>query len=212
MHQVHLLGDQLQHVEVARDDVHLPAVALRRGGDGANNVICLVSRCLKEWEAKRRDQVTDDRHLGAKLVGHRGPLRLIRGEPLVPIGRTRGIEGHDGALGIDVGHRSQQDAREAVRRIGQLAAAIRERRQRMEGAVDQPIGINEEESALGWHTARVPQECRALRLGATPPNTHEHHHKAPRQQKQCSPRGDGGAIKRPRLKEYTGRSIRLHIH
>ena len=97
----------------------------------------------------------------------------------MPIGGARRIEGHDGTLRIDVGHRAQQDAGEAVRRICELAAAIRERGQRMEGAIDQPIGINEKESALGWHTARVPQECRALRLGATPPHAHEHHHKAP---------------------------------
>ena len=209
---MHLLGDQLQHVEVARDDVHLPAVALRRGGDGANDVIRLVAGCLKERESKRRDQISDDRHLGAKLVGHGRPLRLVRGEALVPIGGAWGIKGHDGTLRINVRHRSQQDAGKAVRGVGELAAAVRQWRQRVEGAVDQPIGINEEESALGWHTARVPQECRALRLGATPPNTHEHHRKAPRQQNQCGSRGDGGAIKRPRREEDAGRSVRLHIH
>ena len=114
------------------------------------------------------------------------------------IGGARGIKGHDGTLGIKVGHRPEQDAGEAVRGVGQLSAAIRQRRQRMEGAIDQPIGINEEESALGWHTARVPQECRALRLGATPPHAHEDHREAPRKQEQCGPRDDSCAIKRPR--------------
>ena len=127
------------------------------------------------------------------------------------VGGAWGIEGHDGTLGIDVGHRSQQDARESVCRIRQLAAAICQWWQRMEGAIDQPIGINEEESALGWHTARVPQECRALRLGATPPHAHEHHCEAPRQQKQSGPRGDGGAIKRPRLQDLTGHFVRLRV-
>ena len=114
------------------------------------------------------------------------------------IGGAWGIKGHDGTLRIKVSHGSQQDAGEAVRGVGELAAAIRQRRQRMKGAIDQPIGINEEESALGWHTARVPQECRALRLGATPPHAHEHDRKAPRQQEQCGPRDDSCAIKCPR--------------
>ena len=48
MHQVNLFGNQLQHVKVPRDDVHLPAIALRGGGDGADHVIRLVPRCLKE--------------------------------------------------------------------------------------------------------------------------------------------------------------------
>jgi hypothetical protein len=54
----------------------------------------------------------------------------------------RCIKGDDRSRWLCVGNRTEQDARKPKRRVRQNAAAVGERRDGVEGAVDQPIRIN----------------------------------------------------------------------
>ena len=69
------------------------------------------------------------------------------------------IKGDDRPLRVRVCNRTKEDARKSECGIGELAPTVRQGRDRMEGAIDQPIRINEEE-AFRLHDRSVAQEER----------------------------------------------------
>ena len=79
------------------------------------------------------------------------------------------IKGDDRPLRVRVCNRTKEDARKSERGVGELTPTVRQGRNRMEGAIDQPIRINEEE-AFRLHDRSVAQEERgaggALARGA----------------------------------------------
>ena len=79
------------------------------------------------------------------------------------------IKGDDCPLRVRVSNCSKEDAGKSECGIGELAPTVRQGRDRMEGAIDQPIRINEEE-AFRLHDRSVAQEERgaggALMRGA----------------------------------------------
>ena len=69
------------------------------------------------------------------------------------------IKGDDRPLWVRVCNRTKEDAGESERGIGEEAPTVRQGRDRMKGAIDQPIRINEEE-AFRLHDRSVAQEER----------------------------------------------------
>ena len=69
------------------------------------------------------------------------------------------IKGDDRPLWVRVCNGTKEDARKSERGVGELAPTVRQGRNRMEGAIDQPIRINEEE-AFRLHDRSVAQEER----------------------------------------------------
>jgi hypothetical protein len=69
------------------------------------------------------------------------------------------IKGDDRPLRVRICNRTKEDARKSESGIGELAPTVRQGRDRMEGAIDQPIRINEEE-AFRLHDRSVAQEER----------------------------------------------------
>jgi hypothetical protein len=87
----------------------------------------------------------------------------------VSVRGTWRIKGDDRPLRVRVCNRTKEDARKSERGVGELTPTVRQGRNRMEGAIDQPIRINEEE-AFRLHDRSVAQEERraggALARGA----------------------------------------------
>ena len=69
------------------------------------------------------------------------------------------IKGDDRPLWVRVCNRTKEDARESECGICEEAPTVRQGRDRMKGAIDQPIRINEEE-AFRLHDRSVAQEER----------------------------------------------------
>ena len=69
------------------------------------------------------------------------------------------IKGDNRPLRVRVCDRTEEDASESERGIGEQAPTVRQGRDRMEGAIDQPIRINEEK-AFRLHDRSVAQEER----------------------------------------------------
>ena len=69
------------------------------------------------------------------------------------------IKGDDRPLWVRVCTRAKENARESERGIGEQAPTVRQGWNRMEGAIDQPIRINEEE-AFRLHNRSVAQAER----------------------------------------------------
>jgi hypothetical protein len=87
----------------------------------------------------------------------------------VSVRGTWRIKGDDRPLRVRVCNGTKEDARKSERGVGELTPTVRQGRNRMEGAIDQPIRINEEE-AFRLHDRSVAQEERraggALARGA----------------------------------------------
>ena len=69
------------------------------------------------------------------------------------------IKCDDRPLWVRVCNGTKEDTRKSERGVGELAPTVRQGRNRMEGAIDQPIRINEEE-AFRLHDRSVAQEER----------------------------------------------------
>ena len=69
------------------------------------------------------------------------------------------IKGDDRPLWVRVCNRTKEDAGEPERGMCEEAPTVRQGRDRMKGAIDQPIRINEEE-AFRLHDRSVAQEER----------------------------------------------------
>ena len=62
--------NELQHVEVSRDNEHLPALTSRLLSNRSDDIVRLISRRLQERKAERRNQVAHEWHLRAQLIWH----------------------------------------------------------------------------------------------------------------------------------------------
>jgi len=77
----------------------------------------------------------------------------------VSVRGTWRIKCDDRPLWVRVCNGTKEDARKSERGVGELAPTVRQGRNCMEGAIDQPIRINEEE-AFRLHDRSVAQEER----------------------------------------------------
>ena len=62
--------NELQHVEVSRDDEHLPALTSRLLSNRSDDIVRLIARRLKQRKTEGCDQVAHEWHLRAQLIWH----------------------------------------------------------------------------------------------------------------------------------------------
>ena len=154
-HEVDVRCDQLQGVEVAREDQGVETRRLRLLRERADHVVGLEARERIHGHPELVEELLAALELGPQVVGHRLARRLIGRVALLPEGRDGQIE-----TGRDVARRVllddlQQDGREAERRVHQLALRRREGRDREVAAVDEAVGICEEKAL--WHMLSIAE-------------------------------------------------------
>ena len=155
-HQPDPRRDELEHVEIDRDDRRLevgPAVELP--GDRADDVVRLVALHLVHRDAKRLDDLADLRELVAEVVRHLRAGRLVLGVGLVAEGRTRQVEGDREVVRLEILEAAQDDAGEPEGAVDEVALRGRQRRKREVAAIDEPVAVEQHE-AFGGHDGSVP--------------------------------------------------------
>ena len=154
-HQPRVVGDELEHVEVAGHDRRVETASLGVHGDRADDVVGLVAGELVDGDAQRLDHLADLRELVAQVVGHPLAGRLVLGVLLVPEGRALEVEGDGDVVRTEVLDAAQDDAAEAEDGVDELALRGRQGRQGEVSAVDEPVAVEQHE-AFGGHGSSVP--------------------------------------------------------
>ena len=127
-HQPRLVGDELEHVEVAGHDRRVQAAPLRLHGQRADDVVGLEAGQLEDRDAQRLDDLADLRELVAQVVGHPLAGRLVLRVLLVAERRALQVEGDGDVVRLDVLEPAQDDAAEAEDGVDELALRCREGR------------------------------------------------------------------------------------
>ena len=148
-HQARVVGDELEHVEVAGHDRRVEAAPLGVDGDRPDDVVGLVPGQLVDGDAQRLDHLADLRELVAQVVGHPLAGRLVLGVLLVAEGRALEVEGDRDVVRLDVRDAPQDDAAEAEDRVDELALRGRQGREREVSAVDEPVAVEQHEAFSG---------------------------------------------------------------
>ena len=139
-----VLGDELEHVEVAGQDDDVEPGFLRFLRQRADDIVSLECWDLDDGDAKRLHNLAGPGKLGAQLVRRALPLRLVFRELLMPKGGAGRIEGRDRICRRGVVERLEEHRCEAVGSIGHLAPAVAQRGHRMEGAVDEVVPVHQQ--------------------------------------------------------------------
>ena len=164
-HEPRPVGHELEHVQVAGHDRGLEVAAFGLARERADHVVRLEARHLVDRESQRRDHLADLRELGAQVVRHRAPGRLVIGGQAVPEGRGRQVEGDRDVVGANVLEATQDDVREPEDRVHQLALRGRERHvdEREVAAIDEPVAVEQHQA---FHGRRHPPvgAARGMRL------------------------------------------------
>ena len=150
-HQAHPRCDELEHVEVDRDDGRLEVlrvVELLR--DRADDVVGLESGHLVDRDAQRLDDLADLRELVAQVVGHLHARALVLGVLLVSERRPGQVERDREVVRLEVLESAQHDAREAEDAVHEVAARRGERRKGEVAAVDEPIAVEQHQAFHRW--------------------------------------------------------------
>ncbi len=145
-HQAGVVGDQLEHVQVAGHDRRVEAAALGVHGDRADDVVRLVAGQLVDGDAQRLDDLADLGELVAQVVRHPLAGRLVLGVLLVAERRALEVEGDRDVVRLDVRDAAQDDAAEAEDRVDELALRRREGREREVSAVDEPVAVEQHQA------------------------------------------------------------------
>ena len=157
-----VLVDQLRHVLVAGRDQHLQARVHGTLCERADDVVCLDTCNSQQRQAERLHGVDQRLDLGAKVVRHRRPVRLVLREQLVAKRLAGRIE-HDGdELRVLLALHAQQHVEHAEHGTRRLPARICQRRQRVEGPVQVGRAVHEHQCARINHRGR----CLACRPAA----------------------------------------------
>ena len=163
-HQPGVVGDELEHVEVAGHDRRLEAAPFGVDRDRADDVVRLVARQLVDGDAQRLDHLADLRELVAQVVRHALAGRLVLGVLLVAEGRTLEVEGDRDVVRADVRDAAQDDAAEAEDGVDELALRGRQGRQREISAIDEPVAVEQHQAFRGHGPSVAADRCRAARL------------------------------------------------
>ena len=145
-HQPRLVGDELEHVEVDRDDRRLERDLLRVEGQLADDVVGLEALQLVDRDAQRLDDLADLRELRGQVVRHPRARRLVLGVLLVPERRPGEVEGDRDVVGLQVRETAQDDAAEAEDAVDQLTLGGRERRKGVVAAVHEPEAVEQHQA------------------------------------------------------------------
>ena len=141
-----MVGDQLEHVEVAGHDRRVEAAPLRVDGDGADHVVRLEAGQLVDRQAERLDHLADLRELVAEVVRHALAGRLVLGVLLVAERRALEVEGDRDVVRADVLDAAEHDAAEAEHRVDELALRRRQGREGEVSAVDEPVAVEQHQA------------------------------------------------------------------
>ena len=163
-HQARLVADDLEHIEIARDDRRLEALRFGLDGQRPDDVVGLVAGQLIDGDPERFDDLADLRELIAQIVRHPLAGRLVVGELLVAERRSGQIEGDGEIVRLEILDAAQDDAAEAEYGIDELALRRREGRQREVSAVDEPVAVEQHE-AFGGHGPSVAGDRRGSGRG-----------------------------------------------
>jgi hypothetical protein len=150
--------DELEPVEVARDDHRVDAGGSGPLSEGADDVIGLVALELADRDVHHRGDLADDRELRAQVVRHARSALLVLGVRVESELRLADVEADHRVVGLHVLHPAQDDLEESEDRVHEEAVRQRERREREVAAIDEarPVDEHEERSSVGhrWVKSR----------------------------------------------------------
>ena len=179
-HQLRVLADELEHVQVAGEDRRVEPEALGLADERGDRVVRLEPLLLVLGDAQRADDLLHLGDLLAHVVGHAGAGGLVLGVAVVAERARREVEGDRDPVGLHVLDRPQHDVREPEHGGHELALG---RRQGLldEGevaAVDEPVAVEQQEAfhrlrACGVGLSSVPaadaRSCHGSAARPCPP-------------------------------------------
>ena len=143
-----LVRDELPEILVRRN--HERGVAFRFGlfRQRADHIISLVAIALEDGDVHALDDAPDVREIGADIIGHLLPVRLVIEQCFVSFGRCSSVEHHGDVCGLLAPDQIEQGGGETERRARVEALAIDPRcpDETEVRAVDQREGVEEEEA------------------------------------------------------------------
>ncbi len=150
------LVDQLRHVLVAggnhRRDARLGGLA----GERADDVVGLDALDAQQRQPHGGHGIEQRLDLRAQVVGHRRAVRLVLLEQLVTERPSRRVEDHGDEGGRLILEELVEHVQHAEHGAGGLAARCRQRRERMEGAIQVRRAVDEVELAVLCHASQSP--------------------------------------------------------
>ena len=149
----HVVGDQLEHVTVARDDDDLHALRGRLRREGRDDVVGLVAGRFDVADLQGVEHLVEQWDLAGELGRGGAAPRLVLRILLEPEGLPGEVEGHPDMGRLLVAEHVDEHRREAVDGVGVLAGLGREvlRRQGVERAVCQRVAVEEQEPVRRCH-------------------------------------------------------------
>ena len=161
-HQLDEWRDELERVEVTRDDDRLEPLCLGLPCEGTDDIVGLEPGERVHRNAERLEQLLAALELGPEIVGHRLPRGLVRRLHLASERRDRQVERSCDVLRGHLLEGLQEDRGKAERRVRELALGRGERWHGEERPVDQAVRVDERET-LGHLTsiAARPSEASA---------------------------------------------------
>ncbi len=150
-----VLGDELERVPVAGDDVDVEAGRLGGGGQGGDDVVRLEALGGEPRHVHRVEQLADQPDLAAELVRGLGPVGLVVGELDRAEGLAGEVEGDREVGGRLVPDGVGEHRGEAVHRVGRLAGGGVEvlHGQRVERPVGHGVPVEQHQAGPGSGSA-----------------------------------------------------------
>ncbi len=145
------MGDELQHVFVAGDDVGLQFFLRRRGATWCRSRRRLRSPGIQGWGGPGFAEAADEGDLDGEIVGHGRALSFVVGEKFVAEGGSGDVEDDAEVIGLPVLDEFADHVGEEVRDVGGRPAgpAHAHGHGGVEGAEDVAHSVDEEEAVWG---------------------------------------------------------------
>ena len=141
---LHVVGGQLVHVSVAREEEHLVALVLAATRERAENVIALPALALAHGHVERAEKVLHHGELLVEFGVHGRALRLVLREHLHADERLALVEGADHAIGLERLHELDEHVEEAEERIGRTPVRCAHGlHDRVVGAVHEGVAVDD---------------------------------------------------------------------
>src|SRR5258708_4874854 len=126
---------------------------LRR--ESSNQIIGFISRQLKLRNVKRRYDIFNNVHLRPQIFWHFHTRRFISNIFSVAKSWFRVVKSDSDVFWVEVFHRREQNAAKTVHCIYELAFGSRERSNRVVGAINEGVTVNEDEVLWSLHYVNV---------------------------------------------------------